>query len=77
MFPSERVDEEQRLSELSSFDEEACAIDFPCGTSFFHVHLPFGGGGTMKRHFTADFAIYSLQLSLVAGGIVNLLAECV
>jgi hypothetical protein len=31
----------------------------------------------MKRHFTADFAIYSLQLSLVAGGIVNLLAECV
>jgi hypothetical protein len=31
----------------------------------------------MKRHFTADFVIYSLQLSLVAGGIVNLLAECV
>ena len=73
MFPAECVDEDERLGELSGFDEEAGAIDFPCCRSFSHVHLPFGGG-RMKRRFriaTADFDFYSLQLSLDAGGVVS------
>jgi hypothetical protein len=71
MFASECVDEEERLCKLSGFDQEARAIDFPCGGCFSHVHHP-SGGGRMKRRFrfaTADFC--SLQLSLVAGGVVN------
>ena len=73
MFPAERVDKEERLGELSSFDQKTRAIDFPCCRSFSHVHLPFGGG-RMKRRFriaTADFDFYSLQLSLDAGGVVS------
>jgi hypothetical protein len=78
MFPPKCIDEQQGLGELAGFDQEARAIDFPCGGCFSHVHHP-SGGGRMKRRFrfaTADFDFCSLQLSLVAGGVVNfLLAE--
>ena len=57
MFPAERVDKEERLGELSSFDQKTRAIDFPCCRSFSHVHLPFGGRENEKafRFATADF----------------------
>jgi len=78
MFPPKCIDEQKRLGKLAGFDQEARAINFPCGGCFSHVHHP-SGGGRMKRRFrfaTADFDFCSLQLSLVAGGVVNfLLAE--
>ena len=73
MFPPKCIDEQQRLGELAGFDQETRAIDFPCGGRFSHVHHP-SRGGRMKRRFrfaTADFDFCSLQLSLVAGGVVN------
>ena len=71
MFPAECVDKEKGLGELSRFDQETRAINFPCGGCFFHVHLPFGGRENEKafRNATADFDFCSLQLSLFAGGI--------
>ena len=42
MFAAECVDEDERFSELTGFDQEASAIDFPWRGVFFHNHLPFG-----------------------------------
>jgi len=54
MFPAERVDKDERLGELSSFDQETRAIDFPCCRSFSHVHLPFGGRENEKAFSLCD-----------------------
>jgi len=54
MFPAERVDKEERLGELSSFDQETGAIDFPCCRIFSHVHLPFGGRENEKAFSLCD-----------------------
>ena len=54
MFPAERVDKEERLGELSSFDQKTRAIDFPCCRSFSHVHLPFGGRENEKAISLCD-----------------------
>jgi hypothetical protein len=54
MFATERVDKEERLGELSSFDQETGAIDFPCCRSFSHVHLPFGGRENEKAFSLCD-----------------------
>jgi len=62
VLPSECVDEEERLSELSGFDEEARAIDFPGGTSFSHVHLPFGGRENEKA-FSLPISLATLSSS--------------
>jgi hypothetical protein len=73
MFPTERVDEEERLSELPGFDQEAGAINFPCSRGFSHVYLPFGGG-RMKKYFPLCDCRFSILVSpsrsLAAGVIV-------
>ena len=54
MFAAECVDEEERLCKLPGFDQEASAINFPCGGCFSHVHLPFGGRENEKALSLCD-----------------------
>lgn len=75
MFPAKWVDEKKRLGELSSFDEEARAIDFPCRRGFSHVHLPFGGRENEKAFsLPISFSTLSSSASLPEAWLI-LLAE--
>jgi len=65
MFPSEGVDECERLGELLSFDQEASAVDFPCGRRFSHVPFTLRGRENEKAFSICDcrFSISALSKS--------------
>ena len=68
MFAPECIDEDERFSELASFDQEAGAINFPCSRVFLPV--PFGlvlfGGGIQWRQgcCVTGFAMTDFQFQV-------------
>jgi hypothetical protein len=75
MFAPKCIDEDERLSKLLSFDQEASAINLPCSRRFSHVHSPFGGRDNEKTFLQFKSANlrfllqrFLLQIDLVAGG---------
>ena len=79
MFAPECVDEVERLSELTGFDQEAGAIDFPYSGRFSHVQSTPWGRENEKVVFALRLPIfdcYSLQLSLISWRLVCCWLKC-